>query len=870
MKKRLLAYGILGTLGLACGGDPAPMEPAPIVAQVEVTPGTDTLSALGQTRQFGAVARDAAGRAIAGKTFSWSSSAPGVAAVDPATGLVTAVANGDATIRAVVDGVTGQAALAVVQQVATVAVTPATASLTAVGATQQFGAEARDATSNVVVGVTFIWLSSDHNVATVSTNGLVTATGPGSATITAAGRGIPGNATLGVAQTATQLAFSVPPTNAAAGGAISPAVQVEIRDANGAVVTTARDPITLAIGSNPAGGTLAGTKIVNAAGGIATFSGLAIDKAGAGYTLVAAAGALNPATSAGFTVSSGVAARLAFAVQPTDATAGEAISPAVTVAVQDAFGNPVSGATGTVTMAIGTNPGGGTLVGSTAVGAVGGLATFGGISVQKSGTGYTLVASSSGLASATGAPFNIAAGPPAHLAFIAQPPSQVAVPITIAPPVRVAVQDAFGNTVSDATASITLALGTGPADATLLGASTVSAASGVAAFTDLRVDRRGQGYSLFATAGAFATLSAPFNAILFFGSVDAGYGHTCGVGAGECWGLNAGGQLGDGTATNRSRAVAAAPSGTLFTSVSAGTSHSCGIATDSAAYCWGFNVSGQLGDGTSTSRSTAIVVSGGLAFRAVSAGNAHTCGITTTGAAYCWGSDDFGQLGDGSGPPGTTTSPVAVLGALGFRSVSAGDKHTCGVTTANVAYCWGFNAGGQLGDSTTSNSFAPVAVAAPPGVGFTSVSAGFGHTCAVSTAGPAYCWGINSFGQLGDGTTTSSSTPVLVAAPGGATFTAVSAAGFNGYTCGVVTGGAIYCWGSNGSGQLGDGTTADHWTPTLMAAPAGVAFTSVSAGEAHACAAAIGGALYCWGSNEFGQLGTGTTAASLVPVRVLP
>ncbi len=154
--------------------------------------------------------------------------------------------------------------------------------------------------------------------------------------------------------------------------------------------------------------------------------------------------------------------------------------------------------------------------------------------------------------------------------------------------------------------------------------------------------------------------------------------------------------------------------------------------------------------------------------------------------------------GGGTGPSAHPTPP--------FAAVSAGGLHTCGLTAAGVAYCWGYNGFGQLGDGTTTDRSTPVLVAAPASVSFTAVSAGLRHTCGLTAAGVAYCWGYNGFGQLGDGTTTDRSTPVRVA--GGVSFATVSAG--EGHTCGVTAAGAAYCWGDNFFGELGDGTTTSR------------------------------------------------------------
>jgi alpha-tubulin suppressor-like RCC1 family protein len=188
------------------------------------------------------------------------------------------------------------------------------------------------------------------------------------------------------------------------------------------------------------------------------------------------------------------------------------------------------------------------------------------------------------------------------------------------------------------------------------------------------------------------------------------------------------------------------------------------------AYCWGANEDGQLGNGATTNSSSPVVVAGALKFSAVSAGGDHTCGVTTAGVAYCWGFNYYGELGTGSTTTAPqqcssfpcSTMPVAVTGGLAFVAVSAGEQHSCGVTTSSQAYCWGFNGFGQLGNGSTTDSSSPVAVG---GFNFQSVSAGLGnhaHSCGLTTGGVAYCWGANYSGQLGNGSTTNSSTPVRV------------------------------------------------------------------------------------------------------------
>jgi len=373
--------------------------------------------------------------------------------------------------------------------------------------------------------------------------------------------------------------------------------------------------------------------------------------------------------------------------------------------------------------------------------------------------------------------------------------------------------------------------------------------------------------------------------VLQLASVDPGTFQTCGLatdGAAFCWGTNFAGLLGAGATTETcpgffepgpcATSPVAVLGGITFASLSVANGFTCGLDTTGAAYCWGVNGGGRLGTGDELDTRFPVAVVGGLTFTSVSAGASHVCGLTATGAAYCWGENGDGQLGTLAellafcqfiGPCSTT--PVAVAGGLTFTSLSAAEAglHTCGVTEAGAAYCWGSNAFGGLGNGKiTGMSPTPIAVAG--GLNFVSVSAGGAHTCGVLASGEAYCWGLNWAGQLGLGTAgTDSATPLPVS--GGLVFESVSAG--DAHTCGVATNGAAYCWGNNFDQQLGDGTAVDQLVPTAVAG--GLTFASVSASWFHTCGLTTDGLGYCWGANEFGQVGDGGTEPSDVPVRVL-
>lgn len=288
----------------------------------------------------------------------------------------------------------------------------------------------------------------------------------------------------------------------------------------------------------------------------------------------------------------------------------------------------------------------------------------------------------------------------------------------------------------------------------------------------------------------------------------AGVSHVCGLdSAGEavCWGANEGGQLGDGSRTDRPSPVPVRAE-MRFSSLTAGAAHTCGIAQGSIAVCWGQNLSGQLGDGTRTDARFPRAVGGGINFRLLVAGWNHTCGLTNNGNAFCWGPNSEGQLGDGSRLDRLT--PTLVRGSI--DTLAAGSDHTCGISDGAVL-CWGDNRFGQVGDGTNESRNQPEEVVGLPSP-VTQIAAGAVHTCALVSDGSAYCWGQNLRGQLGDGTRQSHNTATAVA--GGLRFRSIHAGGA--LTCGLTPGGEEYCWGLNQDGQVGDGTRQNRSTPVRV------------------------------------------------------
>ena len=350
--------------------------------------------------------------------------------------------------------------------------------------------------------------------------------------------------------------------------------------------------------------------------------------------------------------------------------------------------------------------------------------------------------------------------------------------------------------------------------------------------------------------------------ILHLTAVSAGDLHSCGLavdGSAWCWGGDQADQLGDSTETNSSAPVAT-HGGLKFASIVAGYAHNCALTAASVAYCWGDNLSGELGDGTMLHRPLPVAVGGGVTFTSLVAGQDHSCGLTASGTAWCWGNNVSGQLGNGQ----TTNSatPILVSGGISFATISAGSQNTCGVDKSGAAWCWGDNTRGQLGNGTLTASAVPVQVTSA--TAFVSISTGYQHTCGITVAGLAFCWGSNDQGQLGTGDTQSHMLPTAVS--GGFSFATVGAGGL--YTCGLAASGAAFCWGDNIWGELGIGSTSpSSYIP--VAATGNLTFRTLSTGNYHVCGMAGGNVAYCWGDGGEGQLGSGANNLSASPVKVI-
>ncbi|MDG0815430.1 RCC1 domain-containing protein [Bdellovibrio svalbardensis] len=374
-----------------------------------------------------------------------------------------------------------------------------------------------------------------------------------------------------------------------------------------------------------------------------------------------------------------------------------------------------------------------------------------------------------------------------------------------------------------------------------------------------------------------------------FAQLSAGYNHTCGVNtAGKvyCWGNGAKGQLGSGNSTRNSPyeiTMTSVTGGAAFKQVEVGYEFSCALATDGKIYCWGDNPEGQLGNGNSISYGVPVPVDTSsitsfLGFKSLSVGKSHACGLHADGTLYCWGYGYFGQLGRNT--PLSSNKPVAVVTSstpgLGLiKQVDLGDLHSCVNTANGKAYCWGYGAQGRLGNNSTSDRSLPVAVVStsfPARSVVTQIAGGGDHSCVLlSGDSGVYCWGYGLDGRLGDSNTLTRLAPVKTQLPMG-TFAKSLSLGRE-HSCAIVANNSnVYCWGQGTLGRVGDGALLFRIAPTASVFTAISDYAGSSAittGGTHTCAIGMTGESYCWGEGVDFKLGTTRTDTENTPTKVL-
>ena len=367
-----------------------------------------------------------------------------------------------------------------------------------------------------------------------------------------------------------------------------------------------------------------------------------------------------------------------------------------------------------------------------------------------------------------------------------------------------------------------------------------------------------------------------------------------------CWGDDTDGELGNDISTPAPQTTPVAVdtdgalSGVTLTQLVAGNRFSCALSTAGAVYCWGAGASGQLGDGSHSSSDVPVAVTARAGtplhherVTQIAAGGSSVCGLSATGAVYCWGAGSSGQLGDGSHTSSDVPVTVTATGTLGkaatVTQIAAGGSSACALSTTGTVYCWGAGSSGQLGDGSHTSSDVPAAVTARAGtplhdVQLTQITAGGSSACALSATGTVYCWGAGASGQLGNGSHTSSDVPVTVTATRTplrhVRVTQIAAGGSS--ACALSATGAVYCWGADTSGQLGNGTsTAAQDVPVAVSASPGTPLdnktvTQIDSGAAFTCALNSAGTAYCWGQGSNGQLGNDSTVEQPTAVLVGP
>jgi uncharacterized protein YjdB/alpha-tubulin suppressor-like RCC1 family protein len=755
--------------------------------------------------------------------------------------------------------------------VSLVLVSPGTAALL-VGATEQLTVTITDVYAKPLTGRPVVWRSSDNAKATVSSSGLVTAVSPGPVSITATSEGKTGAASLTV-NPLPVATVAVLPAAATLGLGTSSQLSATPKDSTGQPLTgrtvTWSSDNTAAVTVSPAG-------LLSAVGlGTAIITATSEGKSGTSSITV------NPIPVASVTVS------------PSGATVAVAATTTLTATTKDANGAVLPGRVvfwSTADSGKATVNGNGVVTG-VSKGSVIITATSEG---QSATATITIVPGAPAFVTVTPSPMSVAAGDTSRLVAVVQDASGD----TLAAAVT-------WNSVHPTTASVS---SSGLVTGILEGTAVITATSGAivaldtvfvtpAPVTEVAIasggTHLGVGASLQLVATPLGAQGQPLQRLVTWASSDSAVatvsssGLVLGMSPGNVTitatseGISAGNDLvveyeavasvildpssvavGAGLAVQLSATVIGTSGDTLINRAITWSSLSPGVASvDSNGLVTGIVAGSATIDATveGVTGSAAVTVQVQLAFPALDGGYSHTCSLTASGITYCWGLNTDGQLGSGAVSPSSAV-PILVSGNESFASLYPGGLHTCALTSAGTAWCWGGNLRGQLGSGDTVGSAVPVAVVG--GLLFTQLTGGFNHVCGLTAGGDAYCWGGNSQGELGNGSTTQRVTPTLVS--GGLQFVALSARGA--HSCGLTASGTAYCWGKNADGELGDGTRTTRTTP--VAVIGGLTFTSITTGAGHTCALDSAGAAWCWGDNALGEIGDGTATDQLAPVAV--
>ncbi|MDB4947955.1 MAG: Ig domain protein group 2 domain protein [Gemmatimonadetes bacterium] len=826
-----------GTVGIH-GTTRVEVLAAGAVAAVKVTPDTAYVPLHG-TVQLTAVFIDSAGRTVTGQEPTWKSGDTLVAAVS-ATGLVTGVAGGDVHVSAFAPtGVEGLSLVRVVAPVASVQVTPDSATV-AVGGFVTLGVTVRDSSGNPV-SRPVAWSSTDSAVASVDAFGDVTGVAPGTAVVQATSEGSSGSAVVTV----------VPST-----GPASPVVTRIVASPDSLVMRSLYEYASLTYTAYDS----AGNPVAAGSGEWSTPDTAVVSVDSGGQVIARAVGTARvivrysatdrpppppvgdarPAGPRLGVIATGPAAAPedTVLVRVYQEPASVAALPTGTVLLHDP-GEPVT-ATAAVYDANQFFIPGLRVTWSAANPSIATVDTAG--HILAVGDGYTYVSATYGALPPTTVSIQVQLVASVSLSF-------TTLSATVGDTARLVptAKDGYGNAIAER--RFTFA-SSDPAVATVDSLGTIRAVAPGTARIDAKQGTRGIGASATVTVSA---VPVPF----VLSHVSAGYAHACALQPDRsawCWGGNFRGALGNG-GTAGSNYPAPVQGGMRFTRISAGYQHTCGLAYDSTgttsdAYCWGDNSNGAAGTGAPGADVTAPAkVAGNRFWTSVVGGYNTTCGIEQGGAGYCWGVNSGGSAGL---PVGTSQfAPVTpISGGHAWAELALGNGFTCGLDTAQKAWCWGSNNFGVFGDTVPSFSDVPVAVAG--GHAFVHLATGLGHVCGIDTAFQTWCWGINTNGELGVGDVAAHNGPVKVQTT--ESFHAITAGGY--HTCGVSAAGAMVCWGRNSNGELGTGGSQAAAPPAPV--QGGTSVVEVAGGWYFECFATARGQGWCAGINQFGNLGQGT------------